>query len=136
MTADKIKRQIITILQEFRPDPSISVVDAQNFEGIEMPVLAVGIPTMEPHNVALVGIHRIGVEITLRAQSGDDQTREELEAWCDEIESLLNDPTTMKSSIGNGVRLDHWEYEGCEPEWKDVTLECVFSANGLVQRTR
>jgi hypothetical protein len=137
MTADKLKRQLIATLTRLRPSQDLNVVDANNLEEIEMPVLAVGVPTMEPHNVALVGVHRVGIEITLRAQSGDDQTREEIEAWCDTIETALNDPSLMKAQFSgsqSGIRLDHWEYEGCTPDWKNTTLECTFAANGLIQR--
>jgi hypothetical protein len=139
MTADKLKRQLIATLLRLRPSEEITVCDVNNLEEIEMPILAVGIPSMEPHNVALVGVHRVGIEITLRAQSGDDQTREEIEAWCDAVETTLNDPSLLKAEFTgsqSGIRLDHWEYEGCSPEWKNATLECTFTANGLIQRIR
>jgi hypothetical protein len=46
----------------------------------------------------------------------------------------LNDPTSIKSILDEGIRMDHWLYQGSTQEWDESTLEVTFSAQCLVTR--
>jgi hypothetical protein len=134
MTTQKLIANLVAYLESTKPDESIAVVDATRRAPIELPTLAVKVATAEPHSVALVNVLRCQVEITLRTHAGDEDGTDP-EAWQDQIETILNDPSLIKANCTDEIRIDFWNYGGSETDWDESMMECTFAAECLVTRT-
>lgn len=126
MTTKRIIQSIVDYLQELLPD--VTVTAATNYEKIPLPIIAVSI-TAEPHSIAMQGVLRCDVEITLREHSGDDEAGIQ-----DEIETFLNEPDLMTRLLNDEIRVDHWQYGGAEEDWDESVRETKYSANMLATR--
>jgi hypothetical protein len=132
-TAQRLKSAVIDYLDEVKPDESIAVSDANARAEIAPPVIAVDVSGVEPHSVVLAHVQRCTLEVTLRAHSGDEDEAD-IDSWIDQIESALNDPTSLKSLCSDRIRIDHWLYQGSEQDWDESTLEVKFSVECLCVR--
>lgn len=130
-TTQRLKAAIIAYLDDNSPDEAIAIVDSRQRAEIELPTLAVDIPSAEAHSIAIAHVQRCEVAITLRVHSGDDES---IDGWIDAIETALNDPSSIRAAMTQGVRMDHWVYAGSEQTWDESVLEVVFSAECLVCR--
>lgn len=135
MTASQqIKTAVIDYLSECGLDESISIVDADSRAEIELPVLAVDVPSIEAHSTALSMVHRADVELTLRSHVGDDSESDVL-AWSDQIESALHDSSGLAAVFSDAaLTVYEWTYGGSKTEWDESTSEVTFTASVLVQR--
>jgi len=131
-TSQRLKDALRSYLTDFRPSEDIAVVDALQRAEIELPTLAIGVSSVDPHSVVLPHIKRCGVDITLRCHAGDDNT--EVNEWLDQLESALNDPSSIKAACSTDLRMDFWIYNGCEQTWDESMFEASFSAECLVAR--
>jgi hypothetical protein len=127
MTTKRILQSLISYLQTRFPDAS--VVDATQAEKTALPCIAVAIPSAEAHSIAMSGVMRCEINLTLREHSGDDET--ELQ---DMIEQALNDPGIMTALLNGGMRMDHWQYEGATESWDESVRETEYAANCLAIR--
>ena len=75
------------------------------------------------------GVLNIELEVTLREHTGDDET-----GLQDRLEDLLNDPDLMTEILNDGVRVDHWQYDGATESWDEAVRETAYSANLLAVR--
>jgi hypothetical protein len=133
-TTQRLKESLRTYLATVNPAPDdITVVDAKQRAEITLPTLAIDVPSAEPHSVSLAHVQRCDVEIVLRCHAGDESDAD-IDAWIDQLESALNDPTSIKSILDDGIRMDHWLYQGSTQEWDESMLEVTFSAQCLVTR--
>lgn len=131
-TTQKLKNNIVEYMGSINPDPTlISVVDSKQREELPPFCLAVDVPSSEAHSVALSHVQRCDVTITLRVHAGDDPDAD-TENWIDELESSLNDPSPIKAALDDGIRIDHWIYNGSVQEWDEAMLEVSFYAQCLV----
>ena len=138
MTTDKLTNALIAILEPVKPDASITVVDARGLEEIDLPTIAVDVGDPEKHSLALPGVMKCQVEITLRAHSGDDASRATLKTWADAIEKAINSPSEIRDAISNsglGVQCDHFQMDGGSTRWEDTTFEATFTAEAWIVRT-
>jgi len=138
MTTDKLTNALIALLEPVKPDASITVVDARAISDIDMPTIAVDVGEPERHSLALPGVMKCPVEITLRAHSGDGETRATLKTWADTIERNINGTTNVASLIsgtGLGVQCDFFQMDGGSTRWEETTFEAVFTAEAWIQRT-
>ena len=128
-TAQRIKDALISYLQEFNPDESISIVDGKQRAEIAMPTLAVDVTSVSAHSVALSMVHTATVQCVLRCHAGDESDAD-IPAWIDAVESLLFDVSGVKAAItGPYVLCYDFTYNGSEQEWDESTLEVTFSAD-------
>ena len=132
-TTQRLKNSLQSYLSANRPSPSISVVESKQREEIELPTLAIEVSGAEAHSIALPHIQNSEVTIKLRSHAGDDEDFP-VDNWIDQIESLLCDPTAVKSAVASTIQMDHWIYNGSEQEWDESVLEVNFEANCLVSR--
>lgn len=132
-TTKRLITGLVEYLGDMSPDEAITVCDAKRREDVDLPTLAVDVTSAEPHSVALSNVMRTTVEITLRSHAGDE-TAETIDGWADDIEALLNDEDTMLSVLDDGIRVDHWLYQGSEEEWDESVVEIRFVAECLVTR--
>jgi hypothetical protein len=138
MTTDKLTNALIAILDAGKPSASITVADARSLDGIELPTIAVDVADPERHSMAIPGVMKCPVSITLRAHSGEDATRANLTTWADAIEKLINSPTDIRDGItssGLGIQCDFFKLDGGATRWEETTFEAVFSAEAWVVRT-
>jgi hypothetical protein len=138
MTTDKLTNALIAILDASKPDASITVVDARTLSEIDLPTIAVSVESAERHSLAIPGVMKCQVEITLRAHSGDDDDRATLTTWADEIEQLINAPDTIRDGITNsglGLQCYLFKLDGGTTKWEETTFEAGFSAEGWIVRT-
>jgi hypothetical protein len=138
MTTDKLTNALIAILEPVKPDASITVADARGLDEIDLPTIAVDVGDPERHSLALPGVMKCPVEITLRAHSGDDAGRSTLKTWADAIEKAINSPSEIRDAISNsglGVQCDHFQMDGGSTRWEDTTFEATFTAEAWIQRT-
>lgn len=138
MTTDKLTNALIAILDAAKPDDSLVVVDARNQEDCAFPLIAVDVQEPERHSLAIPGVMKCPVEITLRAHPGDGETRATLTSWEDDIERLLNDPASIRDSItfqGLGVQCDYFQIDGGSTKWDETTFEATFTAEAWIVRT-
>lgn len=130
-TAQRIKDALISYLQEFTPDESISIVDAKQRAEIELPSLTVEVTGSTAHSVALAMVHTASVECVLRCHAGDESDAD-VPAWIDAIESLLFDVSGAKAAItGTHVLCYDFTYNGSDQDWDESTLEVTFTADCL-----
>lgn len=138
MTTDKLTNAIIAIFEPIKPDSSITVVDARGLAEIDLPTIAVDVGEPERHSLAIPGVMKCPVEITLRAHSGDDADRATLKTWADTIEKEINAPDVIKAAItssGLGIQCDYFQMNGGSTRWEETTFEAVFTAEAWVVRT-
>jgi hypothetical protein len=115
MTTDKLTNAIIAILEPIKPDASITVADARQLGDIDLPTIAVEVADPERHSLALPGVQKCAVTITLRAHPGDGETRATLKIWADTIEKAINGTSTVRDAItssGLGVQCDYFQMHG------------------------
>jgi hypothetical protein len=138
MTTDKLTNALIALLDANNPDASITIADARALDGIELPTIAVSVGSPERHSLAIPGVIKCAVEITLRAHSGDDADRETLTTWADDIEQLINAPETIRDAISNsglGLLCYLFKMDGGETSWEETTFEAKFTAECWIVRT-
>ena len=138
MTTDKLTNALIAILEPAKPDASITVADARGIDEIDLPTIAVDVGDPERHSLALPGVMKCPVEITLRCHTGDGDSRSTLKTWADTIEKAINSPSDMRDSInssGLGVHCDYFQMDGGSTRWEDTTFEATFTAEAWIQRT-
>lgn len=138
MTTDKLTNALIAILEPIKPDSSITVVDARSVSEIDLPTIAVDVGEPERHSLALPGVMKCPVEITIRAHTGDGETRATLKTWADAIEQAINGTANVAGLIsgsGLGVQCHHFQMDGGSTRWEDTTFEAVFTAEAWIQRT-
>lgn len=138
MTTDKLTNALIAILEPVKPDASITVVDARGLADIDLPTIAVDVAAAERHSLALPGVMRCQVEITLRVHSGDGNSRATLKTWADTIEQALNGTAIVRDAItssGLGIRCDYFQMDGGTTRWDETTFEVQFNCECLVTRT-
>jgi hypothetical protein len=138
MTTDKLTNALIALLEPIKPDASITVVDARAIADIDLPTIAVDVGDPERHSLALPGVMKCPVAITLRAHSGDGVARETLKAWADAIERNINGTINVASFIsgsGLGVQCDYFQMDGGSTRWEETTFEASFTAEAWIQRT-
>lgn len=131
MTTDRLKRALVTYLQANKPSADFIVYDSQNRDTFALPSLVVDIPSVERYSLALPGTQRARVEITLRCHAGDE---DDVVAWQDQIESLLNDPSAINAAMGENIRMNLWDYEGGTSTWQESVVETRFTAAAIVCR--
>lgn len=138
MTTDKLTNALIAILEPIKPDSSITVADARGLDAIDLPTIAVDVGEPERHSLAIPGVMKCAVEITLRAHSGDDADRATLKTWADTIEKAINGPDAIKAAITNsglGIQCDFFQMNGGSTRWEETTFEAVFTAEAWIVRT-
>lgn len=138
MTTDKLTNALIAILNAAKPDEGIAVVDARAQDEIAFPLIAVSVEQPERHSLAIPGVMKCPVEITLRAHPGDGETRDTLKTWADDMERMLNDPSSVRDSItlqGLGVQCDYFQLDGGSTRWEETTFEATFTAEAWIVRT-
>jgi len=130
-TSQRIKLSLIAILEENKPDESISVVDAKQRGELALPLLAVDVTSAAAHSEALQTVERIELTATLRVHAGDD---EDIDGWIDQIETILTDVSFMKAATSDLVKVYAWTYSGSVQEWDESILEVSFSIETLCSR--
>lgn len=101
-------------------------------------MIAVDVADPERHSLAIPGVMKCPVTITLRAHSGDDATRDDLTDWADAIEALINDPAEIRDAITaavDGLQCDYFKIDGGSTNWEETTFEATFSAEAWIVRT-
>ena len=83
------------------------------------------------HSEALQNVERIELTATLRVHAGDD---EDIDAWIDQIETILTDVSFMKAATSDLVKVYSWTYSGSTQEWDESILEVLFSIETLCTR--
>jgi hypothetical protein len=133
-TTQRIKDALIVLLDDNKPDESISVVDARQRVEIELPVLAVDVTGTAAHSVALSMVTQAEVQITLRHHSGDE-AEADIPAWIDCIESLLHDKSRVIGTLNETrVIFYDWNYNGSTQDFDESVLEVSFTASILFAR--
>lgn len=134
MTSDKIKSAMIAYLGT---KIDLPVVDAESFDEVELPCVAVKISQVERMSLALAKVESITMQVVYRAHSGDD-TRETSLMIADTIAAELIEPATIKAainaSIEDGVVVDFLQFAGGSPEWDEATFECTWEGECYAQR--
>jgi hypothetical protein len=137
MTSDRVKSAILTLLDQSKPDASITVTDAQAFADVSLPSLSVGVTSAERHSAALHNVQKVMLEVRLRAHSGDTDTRDDIKSWSAEIENWLNDPALTEKIVnasGNQVECDFWRVDGGVIDWEDTTINVSWQAEAWCRR--
>ena len=132
-TSQRLKLAVISAMENNKPDQSISVVDAKIRSSIELPVLAVDVTAADPHSEALQHVERISLSVILRFHAGDEEP-DTIDAWIDQIESILVDTSYMKSIGAETLKTYSWVYQGSTQAWDESILEVTFSAEALCSR--
>jgi hypothetical protein len=138
MTTDKLTNALIAILGPIKPDSSITVADSRAQESIPFPHIAITVSDPDRHSLAIPGVMKCPVEITLRAHPGDGATRDTLKTWADVIERAINSPEEIRDDItssGLGLKCDVFFFNGGATRWDETTFEAVFTAEAWVVRT-
>ena len=130
-TSQRIKLSLIAVLNAAKPDESITVVDAKQRGELSLPLLAVDVTSTTAHSEALQNVERIELTATLRVHSGDD---EDIDAWVDQIETVLTDVSFMKAATSDLVKVYAWTYSGSVQEWDESVLEVSFTIETLCSR--
>lgn len=131
--SQRLKLAIIDALKPVMPDTSITVVDAKQRELIELPTFAVDVASVSAFNETLQMVQRIGMEMTLRIHSGEDEEAM-LNTWIDQIESALCDESALKFSLGTSLLIHQWVYMGSDQEWDGEIIEARFYSEVLASR--
>ncbi len=133
MTTERLENNLVSYLIDVSPSDQISIVtDTQRAE-IELPCLSVGAASSDRYAVALPGVLKVGVNITLRCHAGDEDDSD-VASWQDQIETLLNDPTIIKESCTDGILIQFWDFQGATTSWDESVMETIYTAECLVMR--
>ena len=133
MTSERLENNLVVYLTDVSPSDQISIVnDTQRAES-ELPCLSVGVTSSERYAVALPGLLKVGVDITLRCHAGDE-VDSDVASWQDQIETILNDPSTIKSTCNDGILIQFWDFQGATMSWDESIMETVYKAECLVMR--
>jgi hypothetical protein len=138
MTTDKLANALIAIIEDIKPDASITVADGRDTEEISLPMISVAVEDAERHSLALPGVMKCSAVITLRVHSGDATDRAELKTWADTIEQSLNGTTVVRDAITNsglGVKCDYFQMHGGVTSWNETTFEAAFDCEAWIVRT-
>lgn len=130
-TSQRIKLSLIAVLEGIKPDESIVIVDAKQRGELALPLIAVDVTSAIAHSEALQNVERIELTATLRVHAGDD---EDIDAWIDQIETILTDVSFMKAATSDLVKVYSWTYSGSTQEWDESILEVLFSIETLCTR--
>jgi hypothetical protein len=130
-TSQRIKLSLIAVLEASKPDESIAIVDAKQRGELALPLIAVDVTAATAHSEALQNVERIELTATLRVHAGDD---EDIDAWIDQIETILTDVSFMKAATSDLVKVYSWTYSGSTQEWDESILEVSFSIETLCTR--
>ena len=130
-TSQRIKLSLIAVLEGIKPDESIVIVDAKQRGELALPLIAVDVTSATAHSEALQNVERIELTATLRVHVGDD---EDIDAWIDQIETILTDVSFMKSATSDLVKVYSWTYSGSTQEWDESILEVLFNIETLCTR--
>jgi hypothetical protein len=130
-TSQRIKLSLIAVLEASKPDESIVIVDAKQRGELALPLIAVDVTAATAHSEALQNVERIELTATLRVHAGDD---EDIDAWIDQIETILTDVSFMKAATSDLVKVYSWTYSGSTQEWDESVLEVSFSIETLCTR--
>ena len=132
-TTQRLKDELNEYLLEMRPSASLSVVDSKQRAEVNLPTLAVEVSGVEPHSSVLPHVQRCQLTFKLRTHAGDESDYD-IDSWIDQIESLLNDPSSIKQVVDETVQIDYWIYNGSSQEWDESILEVNFEAECLCCR--
>jgi hypothetical protein len=138
MTTDKLTNALIGIIDAIKPDADITVADGRGLADIDLPCIAISIEEPERHSLAIPGVMKCPLTITLRAHYGDGETRETLTDWADAIEQAINLPSQIRDAItesGEGLQCDFFQTNGGSTQWEESTFEAAFTAEAWVVRT-
>ena len=130
-TSQRIKISLIAVLEASKPDESIVIVDAKQRGELALPLIAVDVTSATAHSEALQNVERIELTATLRVHAGDD---EDIDAWIDQIETILTDVSFMKAATSDLVKVYSWTYSGSTQEWDESILEVSFNIETLCTR--
>jgi hypothetical protein len=130
-TSQRIKLSLIAVLEASKPDESIVIVDAKQRGELALPLIAVDVTAATAHSEALQNVERIELTATLRVHAGDD---DDIDAWIDQIETILTDVSFMKAATSDLVKVYSWTYSGSTQEWDESVLEVSFSIETLCTR--
>lgn len=130
-TSQRIKLSLIAVLEGIKPDESIVIVDAKQRGELALPLIAVDVTSATAHSEALQNVERIELTATLRVHAGDD---EDIDAWIDQIETILTDVSFMKAATSDLVKVYSWTYSGSTQEWDESILEVSFNIETLCTR--
>ena len=130
-TSQRIKLSLIAVLEASKPDESIVIVDAKQRGELALPLIAVDVTSATAHSEALQNVERIELTATLRVHAGDD---EDIDAWIDQIETILTDVSFMKAATSDLVKVYSWTYSGSTQEWDESVQEVSFSIETLCTR--
>jgi hypothetical protein len=133
MTTERLESNLVTYLTDVSPSDEISIVNERQRAEIELPCLSVGASSTDRYAVALPGVLKVGINITLRCHAGDEADFN-VASWQDQIETLLNDPTVIKESCTDGILIQFWDFQGATTSWDESVLETVYSAECLLMR--
>lgn len=133
MTTERLENNLIAYLIDVLPSEEISIVSETKRAEIELPCLSVGAASSERYAVALPGLLKVGVDITLRCHAGDELDSD-VASWQDQIETILNDPSTIKSTCNDGILIQFWDFQGATMNWDESIMETVYKAECLVMR--
>lgn len=133
MTTERLENNLIAYLTDVLPSEDISIVSDTQRSPIDLPCLSIGAASSERYAVALPGVLKVGVDITLRCHAGDE-LGSDVESWQDQIETILNDPSIIKSTCNDGILIQFWDYQGSTTSWDESIMETVYKAECLVMR--
>ena len=138
MTTDKLANALIALMTAVKPHADITVADARAFDELDIPAIVVDVREPEKHSLALPGVMKCPVEITLRVHPGDDTNRSTAQSWADTIERNLNGIGAVRDYIttaGLGIQCDYFQMDGGSTRWEETTFEATFTCVAWVQRT-
>lgn len=134
MTSDKIKRAMIAYLGT---KIDLPVVDAESFDELELPCVAVKISQVERVSLALAKVENITIQVVYREHAADT-TRESALLISEVIDAELIEPATIKAAINtnieDGIVVDFLQFAGGSPEWDEATFECTWEGECYAQR--
>jgi len=133
MTTERLENNLVAYLTDVSPSDEISIVTETQRAEIELPCLSIGAASSDRYAVALPGVLKVGVNITLRCHAGDEGDSD-VGSWQDQIETLLNDPSVIKQSCTDGILIQFWDFQGATTSWDDSIMETIYTAECLVMR--
>jgi hypothetical protein len=131
--SQRLKAAVIDVLDEYKPDESIAIVDAKSRSEIEFPTLAVDVVSASSHSAALAMVEKVSMVMTLRVHSGDSE-ESSIDCWSDTIESAMHDESAMRDLLAQGLIVHQWLYQGSDQDWGEEVVEVNFRADALVSR--
>lgn len=136
MTSQKLRTALLAYLASIIED--IPVVASENFETIELPLIAVRIDEVQKHSRTLSKAEIISLSITFKAHAGDELTEQDIYDVSDEILTSIQSPSALRSSLNiiieDGVNIDHIQFTGGSTDFDDNTFEVTFQGECVIQR--